>query len=72
MSQVVMVTGVGRYLGACFARMLADDPDVDRVVGVDVIQPTHDIGNSEFVKADIRNPIVAKVIARARSRPSST
>ncbi|HEX6578365.1 MAG TPA: NAD-dependent epimerase/dehydratase family protein [Jiangellaceae bacterium] len=66
MSQVVMVTGVARYLGACFARMLADDADVDRVVGVDVIQPTHDIGNSEFVKADIRNPVVAKMIARAK------
>jgi UDP-glucose 4-epimerase len=64
-SQVVMVTGVARYLGACLARLLADDPDVDRVVGVDVVQPTHDIGGTEFVMADIRNPVVAKVITRA-------
>ncbi|MGH8823170.1 MAG: NAD-dependent epimerase/dehydratase family protein [Jiangellaceae bacterium] len=61
-----MVTGVARYLGARFARLLADDPEVDRVVGVDVIPPTHDIGRSEFVQADIRNPVVAKVIARAK------
>ncbi|HMG29703.1 MAG TPA: NAD-dependent epimerase/dehydratase family protein [Jiangellaceae bacterium] len=66
MSQVVMVTGVARYLGACFARLLADDPAVDRVVGVDVVPPAYDIGSSEFVRADIRNPVVAKVIARAK------
>src|SRR5918994_2465363 len=61
-----MVTGVARYLGACFARLLGDDPAVGRVVGVDVIPPTHDLGRCEFVRADIRNPVVAKVIARAK------
>jgi UDP-glucose 4-epimerase len=65
-SQVVMVTGVARYLGARFARMLADDPAVGHVVGIDVIPPTHDLGRCEFVRADIRNPVVAKVIARAK------
>jgi len=59
-----MVTGVARYLGARFARLLADDPAVERVVGIDVIPPTFDIGRSEFVRADIRNPVVAKVIAK--------
>jgi UDP-glucose 4-epimerase len=61
-----MVTGVARYLGARLARMLGDDPAVGRVVGVDVIPPTHDLGHCEFVRADIRNPVVAKVITRAK------
>jgi UDP-glucose 4-epimerase len=61
-----MVTGVARYLGACFARLLGDDPAVDRVVGVDVIPPTYDLGRCEFVRADIRHPVVAKVISRAK------
>jgi len=61
-----MVTGVARYLGACFARLLGDDPAVDRVIGVDVVPPTHDLGRWEFVRADIRNPVVAKVISRAK------
>jgi UDP-glucose 4-epimerase len=61
-----MVTGVARYLGARFARMLGDDPAVGRVVGIDVIPPTHDLGHCEFVRADIRNPIVAKVIMQAK------
>ena len=66
MSRVVMVTGVARYLGARFARLLGDDPAVGRVVGVDAIPPTHDLGHCEFVRADIRNPVVAKVIAGAK------
>jgi UDP-glucose 4-epimerase len=62
---VVLVTGVSRYLGGRFARLLQADPDVDQVIGVDVIPPPHDLGNAEFVRADIRNPIIAKVIAQA-------
>lgn len=65
MGQVVLVTGVSRYLGGRMARILTDDPGVDRVVGVDVVPPRSDIGGAEFVRADIRNPIIAKVIHAA-------
>jgi UDP-glucose 4-epimerase len=62
-SRVVLVTGVARFLGARFAKLISDDPAVDRVVGIDVIPPPFDIGRCEFVRADIRNPVVGKVIA---------
>jgi UDP-glucose 4-epimerase len=62
---VVLVTGVSRYLGGRLARLLGQHPDVDRVVGVDVIPPPGDIGAAEFVRADIRNPVIAKVIKAA-------
>lgn len=65
MSRVVMVTGVSRYLGGRMARVLTEDPEVDRVVGVDVVPPRQDIGGAEFVRADIRNPIISKVINAA-------
>jgi len=64
-SRVVLVTGVARYLGGRLARMLADDPTVERVIGVDVVHPEGDLGRTEFVRADIRNPVIAKVIASA-------
>jgi UDP-glucose 4-epimerase len=60
--RVVLVTGVSRDLGARFARSLAADQDVE-VVGLDVIPPRHDLGSAEFVRADIRSPVIAKVIA---------
>jgi UDP-glucose 4-epimerase len=65
MSSVVLVTGVSRYLGGRLARLLQSHPDVDRVVGVDVVPPSEDLGTTEFVRADIRNPVIAKVIAAA-------
>jgi UDP-glucose 4-epimerase len=60
-----MVTGVSRYLGGRFTQLLQADPDVTRVIGVDVVPPKHDLGDAEFVRADIRNPVIGKVIARA-------
>lgn len=65
MGQVVLVTGVSRYLGGRFADLLLSQPGIDRVIGVDVVPPPHSIGGAEFVRADIRNPVVAKVIAAA-------
>jgi UDP-glucose 4-epimerase len=61
---VVLVTGVSRDLGRRFARAAAADPAVARVIGVDVIPPRGDIGDVSFVRADIRNPVIAKVIAK--------
>jgi len=65
MARVVLVTGVSRYLGGRFASILTAQPGIDRVIGVDVVPPPHDIGSADFVRADIRNPVIAKVIARA-------
>ena len=62
--RVVLVTGVSRDLGRRFARAAAADPAVDRVIGVDVVPPRGDIGDVSFVRADIRNPVIAKVIAK--------
>jgi UDP-glucose 4-epimerase len=60
-----MVTGVSRYLGGRFTQLLQADPDISRVIGVDVVPPKQDLGDAEFVRADIRNPIIGKVISQA-------
>lgn len=62
--RVVLVTGVSRDLGRRFARALATDPTVGRVIGVDLVPPRGDIGDVSFVRADIRNPVIAKIIAK--------
>lgn len=63
MSRVVMVTGVSRDAGAHCARELAADDRLESVIGVDVVPPRADLGKVRFVRADIRNPVIAKVIA---------
>ena len=65
-SRVVLITGVSRYLGGRLAALLAADTGIERVIGVDVVPPRQDVGRTEFVRADIRNPIIAKVIASAQ------
>ncbi|MBA8792753.1 UDP-glucose 4-epimerase [Friedmanniella endophytica] len=63
--RVVLVTGVSRDLAARFARTLAagsPEHPPTTVVGVDVTPPRHDLGGATFVRADIRNPVIGKVI----------
>jgi UDP-glucose 4-epimerase len=62
MGRVVLVTGVSQDLGGRFARSLTADPDVERVIGVDVVPPRARLDDVQFVRADIRNPVIAKVI----------
>ena len=66
MGQVVLVTGVAGDLGRRCAARLARAPEVERVIGVDVLPPRGDLGDAHFVRADIRNPVIAKVIVRER------
>lgn len=57
----LLVTGVSRDLGARFARTMAAE-DTFKVIGVDVVPPRHDLGHVRFIRADIRNPVIAKII----------
>jgi UDP-glucose 4-epimerase len=58
--RVVLVTGAAGDLGRRFARRLAEHPDIDRVIGVDVTPPRLGTGGMQFVRADIRNPVIAR------------
>src|SRR5438046_5011449 len=65
MGQRVLVTGISRYLGGKLAQSLEKDPEVDAVVGVDLDEPEVDLDRTEFVRADIRNPLIVKVLQTA-------
>jgi UDP-glucose 4-epimerase len=58
-----LVPGFSRAAGARCARRLADDPSIGTVLGIDVVPPRAELGRVRFVRADIRNPVIAKVIA---------
>lgn len=65
----VLVTGVSRFLGSSLAGRLSADPRVQRVIGVDAALPDaaarERMGEAEFARADIRNPLIARVIEAA-------
>ncbi|WP_230595425.1 NAD-dependent epimerase/dehydratase family protein [Rhodococcoides fascians] len=67
--RVVLVTGASRFLGGYLVTRLAQNPRIERVIAVDEKSPSKDLlrrmGRAEFVRADIRNPLIGKVIRNA-------
>ena len=62
MARRVLITGVAGHLAGKLARRLESDPEIDYVVGVDLEEPTIDLERTEFVRADVRNPLIVKVL----------
>ncbi|HLU73696.1 MAG TPA: NAD-dependent epimerase/dehydratase family protein [Nonomuraea sp.] len=72
MTHNVLVTGVSRHIGARVASVLAADPGIGRVIGVDTVPPPSSrgdggipLGRTEFVRVDLRSPDIAQVFAAA-------
>jgi UDP-glucose 4-epimerase len=62
MAQRVLITGISRFLGGRLAQRLEQDPDIGEIFGVDLEEPTVELQRTEFVRADIRNPLLVKVL----------
>ena len=59
----VAVTGASGYLGRLLVERLAHEPDISRIVGIDVADPGMTSRNFEFYRMDVRSPQLAQVIA---------
>lgn len=68
-ASTVLVTGASRFIGGQLAARLAANPSIDRVLGMDVTPPNPELrrqlGRTEFVRADLRSPLIARVISSA-------
>ncbi|HYI46060.1 MAG TPA: hypothetical protein VE174_11450, partial [Actinomycetota bacterium] len=56
----VLITGVSRFLGLRLAKRLENDDSIEHIVGVDLEEPPVEIKGLEFVRVDIRNPLIAR------------
>lgn len=64
---VVLVTGVADHLGRRLLARLAADPAIERVIGVDTVPPATGLPERvELVAADLRGPLIAKVLRTAQ------
>jgi UDP-glucose 4-epimerase len=61
----VLITGIAGQLAGLVARALEGRDDVDAIVGIDVREPDAGLRRTDFVRADLRNPLVARVVDRA-------
>jgi len=59
---VVAVTGVAGYFGNRLLSLLDEDPSVDRVVGIDLVEPESPSPKLEFHRMDIRDARVSKAL----------
>jgi UDP-glucose 4-epimerase len=64
--QRVLITGIAGVLAGQLAARLEADERVEYIAGVDLREPQHDLSRTEFVRADLRNPLVAKVVEATR------
>jgi nucleoside-diphosphate-sugar epimerase len=66
----VLVTGASRFIGGQLAVRLAADPEIDHALAVDTVPPGPELlrrlGRAEFVRVDLRNPLIAKAICTAK------
>ncbi|MDQ3986565.1 MAG: NAD-dependent epimerase/dehydratase family protein [Actinomycetota bacterium] len=58
----VLITGVAGFLGLRLAKRLEDDDSVESLVGVDLEEPPVEVKGLDFVRADIRSPLIARVL----------
>lgn len=58
----VLITGVSTFLGLRLAKRLEGDESVEHLVGVDLHEPPIPVEGMEFIRVDIRNPLVARVL----------
>lgn len=59
----ILITGISGLFAAHLARELETSPDVGYVAGVDLHEPPIDLARTEYIRADIRNPLIHRVLA---------
>jgi UDP-glucose 4-epimerase len=62
MGRRVLITGVSGYWGSELARRLERWPEIEYVGGLDTRPPAGDLRRTDFIRADIRNPVVSKLL----------
>jgi UDP-glucose 4-epimerase len=58
----VVITGIASHWGSELARRLEREPSVDFIAGIDTSEPAGDLERTEFIEADIRNPVLARIL----------
>jgi UDP-glucose 4-epimerase len=66
MGRRVLITGVSGYWGGELARRLERSDEFEYIAGLDSSPPSADLRRTEFIRADIRNPLISKLLPQTR------
>jgi UDP-glucose 4-epimerase len=61
----VLVTGLSSPLGGRLARALEADPEIEAIVGVDTSEPRLELERTEFVRIDVSEPALGRILRAA-------
>jgi UDP-glucose 4-epimerase len=66
MARRVLITRLSWFLSQRIARRLEEDPEVEYILGIDTEEPHGDLRRTEFLRTDIRKPVLLKILEAAR------
>ncbi len=58
----ILIAGIGTHWGTELALRLERDDRVGAVIGIDTTPPLADLERTEFLEADIRSPLIARLL----------
>ena len=58
----ILIAGIGTHWGTALALRLERDPAVEQVLGIDTTPPLAELERTEFLEADIRSPLLARLL----------
>src|ERR671925_180715 len=63
----VVITGVASHWGTELARRLERDPSIEYLAGIDTEPPSAELARTDFIEADIRTPLLARLLPGTRA-----
>jgi UDP-glucose 4-epimerase len=64
MGRRVLITGISGYWGTELARRFERSAEFEYIAGLDVRPPGADLERTDFIRADIRNPVISKLVSQ--------
>ena len=61
----VLITGISGQIAGQLAARLEADARIDTITGIDLREPRHQLERTAFVRADLRNPLLARILDAA-------
>jgi UDP-glucose 4-epimerase len=59
----IVITGISGHWATELARRLERDPEIGFVAGIDTSPPAGDLERTEFIEADVRSPVLSRLLA---------
>ncbi|MGH2955168.1 MAG: NAD-dependent epimerase/dehydratase family protein [Solirubrobacterales bacterium] len=63
----IVITGISTHWGSELARRLERDPGIEYLAGIDSRRPAVELPRTDFIEADIRSPLISRVLPSTRA-----